>query len=114
MVMIIPIISIISLALILINILLAKKEFNEREKPSPFECGFDPISSARLPFSIQFFLIAIIFLIFDIELTLILPSITNLFSMNLMFTCSILTLFVMILLIGLYIEWKQGALEWYI
>nr|YP_009509610.1 NADH dehydrogenase subunit 3 [Epixanthus frontalis]AUN45027.1 NADH dehydrogenase subunit 3 [Epixanthus frontalis] len=92
--------------------ILSKKTILDREKNSPYECGFDPKGSARLPFSLRFFLIAVIFLIFDVEITLLLPiasilNITSIFSW--LFTS---TLFLMILLLGLYYEWKQGALEW--
>nr|QDP18049.1 NADH dehydrogenase subunit 3 [Poekilocerus bufonius] len=91
---------------------LAKKTNNDREKSSPFECGFDPKSSARMPFSIQFFLIAVIFLIFDIEIALILPAVIIMNSSNLLiWTMSMMT-FLTILLMGLYHEWNQGALEW--
>nr|AXS65966.1 NADH dehydrogenase subunit 3 [Chrysomeloidea sp. 5 KM-2017] len=105
-------ILIINLALIIILNLISKKTFTDREKSSPFECGFDPKSSARLPFSLQFFLIAIIFLIFDVEITLILPLIITMKTTNIMSYTSITVFFLMILLAGLYHEWSQGALNW--
>nr|ACU00307.1 NADH dehydrogenase subunit 3 [Amphiuma means] len=81
------------------------------EKLSPYECGFDPLGSARLPFSIRFFLVAILFLLFDLEIALLLPtpwatqcSPTN----TLMLSSTILIL----LTLGLAYEWAQGGLEW--
>nr|YP_009441649.1 NADH dehydrogenase subunit 3 [Monotoma quadricollis]AOY39168.1 NADH dehydrogenase subunit 3 [Monotoma quadricollis] len=105
------IIIIISIMTLLINIL-SKKSYNDREKSSPFECGFDPKTSARLPFSLQFFLIAIIFLIFDIEITLLLPFILMINYSNMLFYFLINFFFIFILIIGLYHEWNQGALQW--
>nr|ANF05064.1 NADH dehydrogenase subunit 3 [Mierspenaeopsis hardwickii] len=102
----------ISTLIMIIASLIAKKTIMDREKNSPFECGFDPKGSARLPFSLRFFLIAVIFLIFDVEITLLLPLATIInFSM---FSTWTLTgsIFIMILLLGLYHEWNQGALEW--
>nr|YP_002456391.1 NADH dehydrogenase subunit 3 [Atractomorpha sinensis]ABX11511.1 NADH dehydrogenase subunit 3 [Atractomorpha sinensis] len=88
------------------------KKNNNREKSSPFECGFDPKSSARMPLSIQFFLIAVIFLIFDIEIALILPAMITMKSSNLLIWSMSMLAFLMILLLGLYHEWNQGALKW--
>nr|AYW52148.1 NADH dehydrogenase subunit 3 [Lamiinae sp. 2 ACP-2013] len=102
---------IVSLLTLILN-LISKKTFSDREKSSPFECGFDPKNSARLPFSLQFFLIAVIFLIFDVEITLLLPLILTLKMSNLMNYSSITMIFIIILIGGLYHEWKQGALNW--
>nr|AYN50416.1 NADH dehydrogenase subunit 3 [Nanophyes sp. CG271] len=106
------IILLIMFILVLIINLTAKKAIADREKSSPFECGFDPKNSARLPFSLQFFLIAVIFLIFDVELTLLLPMVFSLKISNIMNYSMILIFFILILILGLYHEWKQGALNW--
>nr|ARH54448.1 NADH dehydrogenase subunit 3 [Lissodema cursor] len=106
------IILIISLILILILNLISKKTFFDQEKSSPFECGFDPKSSSRLPFSLHFYLIAMIFLIFDVEITLLFPFILILKISNIMHYFSLLTLFIIILILGLIHEWNQGALNW--
>nr|APX39538.1 NADH dehydrogenase subunit 3 [Chrysolina haemoptera] len=102
---------IIILLMILVN-LTSKKTFMDREKSSPFECGFDPMSSSRLPFSLQFFLIAIIFLIFDVEITLLLPMIISMSWNNIINYSMVFIIFLLILLLGLYHEWNQGALNW--
>nr|AFU50176.1 NADH dehydrogenase subunit 3 [Exema canadensis] len=105
-------ITTISIIMIMILNLTSKKAFMDQEKSSPFECGFDPKSSARLPFSLQFFLIAIIFLIFDVEITLLIPLIKSIYSSNLMmFSMSSMT-FLIILILGTLHEWNQGALNW--
>nr|AFU50246.1 NADH dehydrogenase subunit 3 [Vesperus conicicollis]ALO76081.1 NADH deshydrogenase subunit 3 [Elminae sp. GENSP01] len=106
------IIFIISMAVMMIANLISKKTFSDREKSSPFECGFDPKSSARMPFSLQFFLIAVIFLIFDVEITLLIPLIFIMKISNIINFSLITLFFIMILLIGLYHEWNQGALTW--
>nr|QNV12168.1 NADH dehydrogenase subunit 3 [Aphodius foetens] len=98
--------------MMIISSILAKKSFMDREKSSPFECGFDPKSSSRMPFSLQFFLIAVIFLIFDVEITLLIPLIITIKVVSLMDYFFITLFFLLILLYGLYHEWNQGALNW--
>nr|WNX95658.1 NADH dehydrogenase subunit 3 [Chlaenius rufifemoratus bimaculatus] len=106
------IIMIIAMLVMLIANLLSKKTFMDREKNSPFECGFDPKNSARLPFSLQFFLIAVIFLIFDVEIALLMPMIMIMKISNIMSWLLVSFFFLFILLVSLYHEWNQGALNW--
>ena len=102
--------SAISMFILLINFLISKKRFIDREKASPFECGFDPISNSRIPFRIQFFIIRLIFLIFDIEITLLIPLIYLFFYLNL--TVIIRTFFfLIILIIGLYLEYLEESID---
>nr|YP_004021611.1 NADH dehydrogenase subunit 3 [Entoria okinawaensis]BAJ24432.1 NADH dehydrogenase subunit 3 [Entoria okinawaensis] len=95
-----------------INLMLYKKSLMDREKITPFECGFDPKSSPRMPFSLKFFLIAVIFLIFDIEIALLLPMMPTMISSNMMQWMTTIITFIIILIMGLYHEWNQGALNW--
>nr|YP_009029765.1 NADH dehydrogenase subunit 3 [Maruca vitrata]AHY24049.1 NADH dehydrogenase subunit 3 [Maruca vitrata] len=106
------ILILISNIMMFLSILLSKKSFSDREKCSPFECGFDPKSSARIPFSMHFFLITVIFLIFDVEIALIFPII-NLFKItNFIIWSKISFFFIIILLLGLFHEWNQNMLNW--
>nr|YP_010326992.1 NADH dehydrogenase subunit 3 [Peridea elzet]UNP54242.1 NADH dehydrogenase subunit 3 [Peridea elzet] len=105
-------ILIISNIMMLLSIVLSKKSSLDREKCSPFECGFDPKSSARIPFSLHFFLIAMIFLIFDVEIALIFPIVPLFKMVNFFIWSKISFFFIMILLIGLYHEWNQNMLNW--
>nr|BAP90277.1 NADH dehydrogenase subunit 3 [Phelsuma guimbeaui] len=82
------------------------------EKLSPYECGFDPTGSARLPFSLRFFLIAILFLLFDLEIALLMPAPWAMNSYNPTLTHMWATTFIFILTLGLIYEWLQGGLEW--
>nr|YP_009740777.1 NADH dehydrogenase subunit 3 [Sinopodisma wudangshanensis]QID03765.1 NADH dehydrogenase subunit 3 [Sinopodisma wudangshanensis] len=103
---------IMPMMVMIIATILSKKLINDREKSSPFECGFDPKSYARMPFSLRFFLIAVIFLIFDVEIALILPIVIILKTSNIMIWTMSTMFFIMVLLGGLYHEWNQGALQW--
>nr|UQT69116.1 NADH dehydrogenase subunit 3 [Tomostethus sp. 1 QHW-2022a] len=105
-------INMITFLIMLMATLISKKTLYDREKNSPFECGFDPKSKTRIPFSMQFFLIAIIFLIFDVEITLMFPMILILTISNIKIWLFLSCYFIIILLMGLFYEWKFGALNW--
>nr|WMY24150.1 NADH dehydrogenase subunit 3 [Coarctotermes sp. F MLW-2023a]WMY24169.1 NADH dehydrogenase subunit 3 [Coarctotermes sp. E MLW-2023a] len=103
---------ILSAAIMVLATLISKKMNEDREKSSPFECGFDPKNSARLPFSSRFFLIAVIFMIFDVEIALLLPMPITMLTSNMKSWMIVSSVFLLILIIGLYHEWNQGSLEW--
>nr|WRW11494.1 NADH dehydrogenase subunit 3 [Corythucha ciliata] len=102
----------ISTIMIIGHMIINKKMIMERNKMTPFECGFDPKSSSRLPFSTQFFLIGILFLIFDVEMVMILPMIITLKSSNMTLWFMVSYTVITILITGLYYEWKNGVIEW--
>nr|YP_010451235.1 NADH dehydrogenase subunit 3 [Hippocampus subelongatus]UTV01042.1 NADH dehydrogenase subunit 3 [Hippocampus subelongatus] len=82
------------------------------EKLSPYECGFDPLGSARLPFSLRFFLVAILFLLFDLEIALLLPLPWGMQLISPTSTFMWASSVVLLLTLGLIYEWVQGGLEW--
>nr|WNV64227.1 NADH dehydrogenase subunit 3 [Boulenophrys kuatunensis] len=84
----------------------------DSEKLSPYECGFDPMGSARLPFSMRFFLVAILFLLFDLEIALLLPTPWAIHLPSPLQTFFWASLIIIILTLGLIYEWIQGGLEW--
>uniref|UniRef100_UPI0030FE56C3 NADH dehydrogenase subunit 3 n=1 Tax=Egeirotrioza rufa TaxID=3132082 RepID=UPI0030FE56C3 len=83
-----------------------------REKNSAFECGFDCFSNARISFSIHFFTICLMFLIFDIEITLIFPIPLMKFYMKFNNWMLFSTFMMTLLIISLILEWKEGSMEW--
>nr|UXO94146.1 NADH dehydrogenase subunit 3 [Dolichovespula xanthicincta] len=99
--------------IIILNYFISMKTFSDREKPSPFECGFNPLTQPHLPFSIQFFLVAMIFLIFDIEIIIILPFIPSLMiNMNLFNWLMSFLIIYLCLMIGLIYEWNEQSIIW--
>nr|AKE07155.1 NADH dehydrogenase subunit 3 [Monopterus albus] len=103
--------TLIPMALMLISFWLAMI-CPDYEKLSPYECGFDPLGSARLPYSIRFFLRSFLFLLFDLEIALLLPlpwSSQLPLPNHTFFSASTILI---LLTLGLIYEWQQGGLEW--
>lgn len=101
---------IMSCAMVILPKLLAKNK-PSKDKLSPYECGFDPFGDARGQFDIRFYLVAILFIIFDLEITFLIPWAISLGKIGLVGFWSMMA-FLGILTIGLAYEWKKGALEW--
>nr|UZT67465.1 NADH dehydrogenase subunit 3 [Pujadella villari] len=106
-------IILISGMLLFLNFNLSKKMNKERSKLVSFECGFDNMSMLRLPFSLHFYMISIIFLIFDVEISLIFPVIKSL-NLMLVKNSDVFMVILIILIYGLYYEWWEGSLSWLI
>ena len=83
----------------------------DAEKNSPYECGFSAYESAHLPFDVRFYLVAILFIIFDLETAFFFPWALALRKLGL-FGFGAMMLFLGLLVIGFIYEWKKGALEW--
>ena len=83
----------------------------DTEKLSPYECGFDPFEDTRGRFDVRFYLVAILFIIFDLEVAFLFPWAVSLGNIG-MFGFWSMMFFLAILTIGFIYEWKKGALEW--
>nr|YP_009720967.1 NADH dehydrogenase subunit 3 [Rupicola peruvianus]QGM79739.1 NADH dehydrogenase subunit 3 [Rupicola peruvianus] len=101
----------LSIILTSLNIWIAQTN-PDSEKLSPYECGFDPLGTARLPFSIRFFLVAILFLLFDLEIALLLPLPWATQLQSPLTTLTWTSTIIFLLTLGLAYEWTQGGLEW--
>jgi len=83
----------------------------DKEKNSPYECGFEPFDDARRRFDVRFYLVAILFIIFDLEIAFLFPWAISLGEIGVFGFWSMMA-FLGILTIGFIYEWKKGALEW--
>ena len=100
----------LSCAFVVVNFILSPKK-PDPEKLSAYECGFEPFEDSRMEFDVRFYLVAILFIIFDLEIAFLFPwaitlGITGIFGFWSMM------LFLGVLTIGFIYEWKKGALEW--
>ena len=83
----------------------------DKEKLSAYECGFEPFEDARVKFDVRFYLVAILFIIFDLEVAFLFPWAISLSLIGLVGYLSMM-IFLLILTVGFVYEWKKGALDW--
>ena len=110
LVVFIAIAGVIGLALLVAPFVVAYKN-PDPEKVSAYECGFDPFDDARMKFDVRFYLVAILFIIFDLEVSFLFPWAVAFGKLGLFGFWSMM-LFLAVLTIGFIYEWKKGALEW--
>ena len=100
----------IGVALLLIGALLGPRSAN-KEKAAPYECGFEAFEDARMQFDVRYYLIAILFIIFDLEIAFVFPWATVFGKLGLVGLVE-MGMFLLLLVIGFVYVWKKGALEW--
>ena len=100
----------LSCGFIILNSALSPKK-PDPEKLSPYECGFEPFNDSRMEFDIRFYLVAILFIIFDLEIAFLFPWAITLGEIGIFGFISMM-IFLGILTIGFIYEWKKGALDW--
>ncbi len=83
----------------------------DQEKDSPYECGFDAFENARMKFDVRYYLVAILFIIFDLEIAFLFPWAVALDQLG-MVALVAMSVFLGILVVGFIYEWRKGALEW--
>lgn len=100
----------LSIVLLGLGLLLGPRK-PDAEKDSPFECGFEAFEDARIKFDVRYYLVAILFIIFDLEIAFLFPWAIVLDEIGIFGLVS-MGIFLLVLIIGFIYEWKQGALEW--
>ena len=100
----------LSFGFIILNYILSPKK-PDPEKLSAYECGFDPFDDSRMEFDVRFYLVAILFIIFDLEIAFLFPWAITLGKIGIVGFVSMM-IFLSILTIGFIYEWKKGALDW--
>jgi NADH-quinone oxidoreductase subunit A len=111
-----PILIFLGIAIGLAGLILAASYVIARQRPdveklSPYECGFVPFEDARSRFDVRFYLVAILFIIFDLEVAFLFPWAVSLGNIGLLGFWSMM-IFLAVLTVGFAYEWRKGALEW--
>ena len=100
----------LSCAFVIVNFILSPKK-PDPEKLSAYECGFEPFEDSRMEFDVRFYLVAILFIIFDLEALFLFPWAVSL-HVNAAFGFWTMMFFLILLTVGFIYEWKKGALDW--
>ena len=100
----------LSVGFIVLNFLFSPKN-PDPEKLSAYECGFEAFGDSRMEFDVRFYLVAILFIIFDLEIAFLFPGAISLGNIGALGFWSMM-IFLLILTIGFIYEWKKGALDW--
>jgi len=100
----------LSIGFVLLNFLFSPKN-PDPEKLSAYECGFEAFSDSRMEFDVRFYLVAILFIIFDLEIAFLFPWAISLGNLGILGFTSMM-IFLFILTVGFIYEWKKGALDW--
>ena len=100
----------LSVAFVFLNFIFSPQK-PDPEKLSAYECGFEPFNDSRMEFDVRFYLVAILFIIFDLEIAFLFPWAISLGKIGLFGFISMM-IFLFILTIGFIYEWKKGALDW--
>ncbi len=111
-----PILVFLTISLIIALVLLGLglafgRGSKDAEKLSPYECGFEPFQDSRIKFDIRYYLVAILFIIFDLEIAFLFPWAVSLDTVG-TFGIFAMGIFLAVLVVGFIYEWKKGALEW--
>jgi NADH-quinone oxidoreductase subunit A len=111
-----PILLFILVGLVLGGVLLGVGKLVSPDRPdpeklSPYECGFEAFEDARMKFDVRYYLVAILFILFDLEIAFLFPWAVALPDIG-MFGFVAMMIFLLILVVGFVYEWKKGALEW--
>ena len=100
----------LGIALVLVNLLFAKDSPNE-QKNSSYECGFDAIDDARMRFDIRYYVLAILFILFDLEVAFLVPWALVFKNIGIL-AFAVMVVFLLILIVGFIYVWKKGGIEW--
>jgi NADH-quinone oxidoreductase subunit A len=101
----------LSFVLVFISIGIVSRNY-DIEKNSAYECGFHPFEDTRAKFDVRFYLVAILFIVFDLEVAFLFPWVLVFNTFNTFFEYYVVISFLAILLVGFYYEWQKGALDW--